>query len=258
MLGELRNNSNAGSNKLYENTYYSRIGMKNPNTKLRLGFSFKSGMLVVEIAEEKEGFKYDILSSCYLTPTKAMLMYEQIQEFNNQVKEGKYKEGTAFGVNTGMGDISTVLLLHQVDKNNAVTIGKVNSEGNYISKFTFTFNKSYHFGITLSDYESMSSCKKNIYDDIELEQFTQIIKSFAYNMNGVIGYSTIDLARFDYKALSNKLNPIYDKLGIERKTYHGSSASENNFFSGNNGGFNRGTSSNTTLDDIMDDLPTED
>ncbi len=104
----------------------------------------------------------------------------------------------------------------------------------------------------------MSSCKKNIFDDIELEQFTQIIKSFAYNMNGAIAYSTIDLARFDYKALSNKLNPIYDKLGIERKSYHGSSASDNNFFSGNNGGFNRGTSSNTTLDDIMDDLPTED
>lgn len=257
MLGELRSNSNAGSNKLYENTYYSRLGIKNPNTKLRLGFSFKSGMLVVEIAEEKEGFKYDILSSCYLTPTKAALMYNQILEFKSQVESGKYKEGTAFGVNTGMGDISTVLLIHQVDGNNAVTLGKVNSEGNYISKFTFTFNKAYHFGITLSDYTVMSSCKKDIYDDIELEQFVQIIKSFAENMNGAVAYSTIDLARFDYKAMMNKMNPIYDKLGIERKSYHNSS-SENNFFSGNNGGFNRGTSSNTTLDDVMDDLPTED
>ena len=57
----------------------------------------------------------------------------------------------------------------------------------------------------------MSTCQKDIYDDIELAQFTQTIKSFADNMNGSIAYSTIDLGRYDYRGLMNKMNPIYDK-----------------------------------------------
>ena len=126
-LGDLRNSGTKSSNKLYENTYYSRVSLKGTDG-LRVGFSFKSGMLVVDISQEKEGFQFETLASCYLTPTKAMLMYNQIQEFKNQVASKSYKEGTAFGVNTGMGDISTVLLLHQVDGNNALTIGKVNSD----------------------------------------------------------------------------------------------------------------------------------
>lgn len=102
----------------------------------------------------------------------------------------------------------------------------------------------------------MSSVKKEFYDGIELAQFEQTIKSFADNSNGTIGYSVLDLGRYDYKGLSNKLNPIYDKLGIERQN-SGPRQSENNFFSGSNGGFNRGTSTNTSLDDVMNDLPYE-
>lgn len=257
MLGDLRSNSNAGkSNKLYENTYYSRISMKGSDG-LRLGFSFKSGMLVVDISQEKDGFQFETLSSCFLTPTKALLMFNQIETFKAALENNTYKDGTGYGVNTGIGDISTVLLVHKVDGCSAVTIGKVNAEGNYVSKFTYKFNKGYHYGISLSDYNSMSTCQKDIYDDIELAQFTQTIKSFADNMNGSIAYSTIDLGRYDYRGLMNKMNPIYDKLGIERGSNR-SAQSDNNYFNGNNGGFNRGTSSNTTLDDIMDDLPTED
>ena len=258
MLGDLRNNSNSGkSNKLFENTYYSRISMKGSDG-LRLGFSFKSGMLVVDISQEKDGFQFETLTSCFLTPTKALLMLEQINLYRDAVNSKSYKEGTGYGVNTGIGDISTVMLIHKFDGVDAITIGKVNSDGNYVSKFTYKFNQGYHYAITLSDYASMGTCKKEIYDDIELTQFIQTLKSFADNMNGAIAYSTLDLGRYDYRAVMNKMNPIYDKLGIERSNNR-PSQSDNNFFNGNNGGFNRGgTSSNTSLDDIMDDLPSED
>ena len=140
MLGDLRSNSNAGkSNKLYENTYYSRISMKGSDG-LRLGFSFKSGMLVVDISQEKDGFQFETLSSCFLTPTKALLMFNQIEAFKAALENNTYKDGTGYGVNTGIGDISTVLLVHKVDGCSAVTIGKVNADGNYVSKFTYKFN----------------------------------------------------------------------------------------------------------------------
>ena len=254
-LGDLRNSgTKSNSNKLFEQTYYSRTILKGTDG-LRLGFSFKSGMIVVDITQEKDGFQYETLASCFLTPVKALTMYNQIQEFKKQVENKTYKEGTAFGVNTGIGDISTVLLIHQVDGNTAVTIGKVNSDGQYVAKFTYKFAKAYHYGITLSDIEKMSSVKKEFYDDVEFVQFEQAIKSFAENSNGAIAYSVLDLGRYDYKGLSNKLNPIYDKLGIERQNT--SRQSDNNFFSGSNGGFNRGSSNNTSLDDVMNDLPME-
>lgn len=256
-LGDLRNSgTKSNGNKLFEQTYYSRTVLKGTDG-LRLGFSFKSGMIVVDITQEKEGFQYETLASCFLTPIKALTMYNQIQEFKAQVENKTYKEGTAFGVNTGIGDISTVLLIHKVDGNTAVTIGKVNSDGQYVAKFTYKFAKGYHYGITLSNIESMSSVKKEFYDDAEFIQFEQAIKSFADNSNGSIAYSVLDLGRYDYKSLSNKLNPIYDKLGIERQN-NSSRQSDNNFFSGSNGGFNRGTSNNTSLDEVMNDLPYED
>ena len=158
-LGDLRNSgSKSNSNKLFEQTYYSRTILKGTDG-LRLGFSFKSGMIVVDITQEKDGFQYETLASCFLTPVKALTMYNQIQEFKKQVENKTYKEGTAFGVNTGIGDISTVLLIHQVDGNTAVTIGKVNSDGQYVAKFTYKFAKAYHYGITLSDIEKMVKAK---------------------------------------------------------------------------------------------------
>ena len=258
-LGDIRNNNSSGkSNKLYENTYYSRMQFRGQD-KIRMGVSFKSGMLIVDISEEKDGFQFETLTSCYLTPTKAQLFFNQIQKFNQAVADGTYKTDSAYGVNTGIGDISTVIMIHLLGKDPAITITKVNADGQNVSRFTYKFNKGYHYGISLKNYENMSSYEKEFYDDIELDQFQQVLKSFAENMNGAIAYSTIDLARYDYRAIMNKMNPIYDKLGIERGN-NNYGKSDNNFFNGNggSGSFNKGgTSNNTTLDDVMNDLPYE-
>jgi len=257
-LGDIRNNnSGTKSNKMYESTYYSRMQFKGQD-KIRLGFSFKSGMLIIDMSEEKDGFQFETLTSCYLTPTKALLFYNQIQKFNEDVAAGKYKTDAAYGVNTGLGEISTVIMIHLLGKDPAITIAKVNDSGQYVSKYTYKFNKGYHYGITLKNYEDMGSYEKEFYDDIEFTQLQQTIKTFADNMNGAVAYSVLDLARYDYRAVMNKMNPIYDKLGIERQGNGGSySKSDNNFFNGS-GSFNKGgTSNSTSLDDVMNDLPME-
>ena len=258
-LGDIRNN-NSGSknNKLYETTYYSRMGFRGQD-KIRLGFSFKSGMLIVDISEEKDGFQFETLTSCYLTPTKAQLFYNQIQKFNEAVANGTYKTDAAYGVNTGIGDISTVIMVHLLGKDTAITIAKINADGQNVSRYTYKFNTGYHYGISLKNYEDMNSYEKEFYDNIEFEQLQFTLKSFAESMNGCTAYSTIDLARYDYRAVMNKMNPIYDKLGIERGNGGNYGKSDNNFFNGNggSGSFKSGTSNNTSLDDIMNDLPVE-
>ena len=259
-LGDLRSNNNNGkSGKLYENTYYSRLSFKNSDG-LRLGFSFRSGMIIAEIAKEKEGFQYESLVSCFITPTKAKILYEQIALFVNQVSEKTYKDGSAFGINSGMGEVSSVFLIHMFDKVPAITIGKVNGDGSYVQKVTFKFNTNYHYGINLKDFDSMTTCTKEYYEDTELNQLRRLLLDFADSMNGATAYSVLDLGRYDFKGLSNKLNPIYDKLGIERQNPSGGGSSDNNFFSGSNGGLNKGggRSVTTSIDNVMDDLPSED
>ena len=259
-LGDLRSNNNNGkSGKLYENTYYSRLGFKNSDG-LRLGFSFRSGMIIAEIAKEKEGFQYEALVSCFITPTKARILYDQICLFESQVNDKSYKDGAAFGINSGMGEVSSVLLVHMFDKVPAITIGKINGDGSYVQKVTFKFNTNYHYGINLKDFESMGTCTKEYYDGTELDQLKGLLLDFANSMNGATAYSVLDLGRYDFRGLSNKLNPIYDKLGIERQMPNNGGNSENNFFSGSNGGLNRGggRSVTTSIDSVMDDLPSED
>lgn len=259
-LGDLRNNNNSsgnGKSKFYENTYYSRLSFNNSDD-LRLGFSFKSGMIVAEIAKKKEGFQYEALVSCFITPTKAKILFEQMQNFKSQIDSNIYKDGSAFGINSGMGEVSSVFLIHMFDKVPAITIGKINSDGNYVQKVTFKFNTNYHYGINLTDFDSMATCSKEFYNNTEFDQIMEFLSAFSNSMNGAIAYSVLDLGRYDFRGLSNKLNPIYDKLGIERMSSNGGGNSDNNFFSGSNGGMNRGKSSTTSIDSIMDDLPSED
>lgn len=251
MLGDLRNNSNNGTskngNKVFENTYYSRLNFKN-NEKLRLGFCFKSGMLVVNIDQEKEGFQFETLASCYITPIKANILLKQIEAY-------KSDNTKCYGINTGIGEVATVLLVHSADGSDAVTIGKVNGDGNYLSRYTYKF-EDINTGIHLIDITNMNTAAKDNTNGVEFEAFIQTLREFANNMNGAIAYSVADLARFDHNSILNKMNPIYDKLGIERGKFNKGS-SENNFFNGNNGGF-KGRSNSASLDDVMDDIPSED
>ena len=50
-LGDAKGKIGNG-NKVFENTYYSRVGFKDYDQKLRLGFQYKSGMLVVDLSKE--------------------------------------------------------------------------------------------------------------------------------------------------------------------------------------------------------------
>ena len=85
-LGDGKGNSNGGK-KLFENQYYSRIGFKQYNEKdtknndKRLGISYKSGMMILEISRAKEGgFEYESLISVYITATKAKIFGKEIDE----------------------------------------------------------------------------------------------------------------------------------------------------------------------------------
>ena len=224
------NNSNQG--KLYENTYYPRIRIRNAESKLSLNTSFRSGLLILEICELKEGFKYDPIIAIYLSPTKAKLFAKEIEKFIAYLESGEIVEGKAFGVNAGMNDKVSFIAIHaDTNKNIFISIGKFDSQGMITENHTIGLNKEYHFSLEWDNLDTMDVVK--VHDDmIEVEQLYELCKDFGRSMNGAQAYAYADLARFDNVRILRKMDPIYDKLGIERlnpKGNGGSYSSKNNF-----------------------------
>lgn len=262
-LGNAGNyNNNSGSGKaLFEKTYYSRVRFRNPDSKLQLGFQFQKGMLIIDIAKPKnEGsFEMESAAQIYITHTKSMLLLDRIKEFEDYITSGGKNPDVGFGVNAGMGETVTVLLLHVTENNEkAVMICKVDQSGNFTSKVDFVFPNDYQYSLK---YNSVNDRKveKEYIADVEWNEFKQGIIEFSKSANGATAYSTIDMYRFDTQRILNKMNPIYEKLGIElRGGYNGNRNSGNNYFSNMGSDGNQATSHHTTIDELMDSYPDED
>ena len=250
--GEANNGSNNG--KLYENTYYSRIRIKNADSKLSFGVSFRSGLLIFDISEQQEGFKYETLETIYLSPTKAKLLAIEIEKFKKYIEDGDIVTGKAFGVNAGMSEkVSYIGFSSDENLNIIITIGKIDGSGNILSSNSIMLNKEYHFALEWNNINAMD-VTKNFVDNVELDQIHEICEDFSRYMNGVIGYSVADLTRYDNARILSKMDPIYDKLGIERKSSgnNGYNRGSNNFL--NNAGKSNSSSNHISLDSIDDDL----
>ena len=241
------NNSDGGNKKLYENTYYYRLKVKNDSAKLALGYSYRSGNLIVEASEIKEGFHYDLIESVFISPTKALLFSKEIDKFIEYLNESKIDEKKAFGITTGMGEkVSYIGFSADKEKHIYLTLGKIDGSGNITNSVTVPFNSDYHYAIEWNNIDAMD-LEKVQYEDVELIQFQNMVKDFARSMSGALAYSVLDLGRFDIAGIKSKMDPIYDKLGIEKRSFGGNRnyGGENNFLSNA-----KSTSNSTTFDDI--------
>lgn len=244
---------NRSNNKLYENTYYSRLKFKDYKNKLALGFKFKSGMLVVDVSKEKDGFQYESIVDIYITTTKAKILLNEMHQFEKDIDNGTIKPEKGYGINTGMGEIVSILAFHVTESGGkAVFVAKVDNAGNFTRQIDFNFNcDNFHYGLQWNNIPAMD-VNKNYYNDLEFDQFKDVLKQFINNSSGAFGYSVADITRYDHQAIMNKMNPIYDKLGIER--YNNSSGGfrpADNFMNSP-----KNTNSNhKSYDDIDDELP---
>ena len=246
--GTYNSNSTEGGNtkKYYDNTYYSRLRIKNDDAKLALSYSFKSGLLVVEISEIKQGFQYEAIENVYVSPTKALLLSREIDKFKEYLSGSDIDSKKAFGVTTGMGEkVSYIGFSADENKRIYLTLGKIDGSGNITSSATIPFNQEYHFSVEWDNIESMD-LSKVYHEDVELIQFQNMIIDFARSMSGSMAYSILDMAKVDINSIKGKMDPIYDKLGIERRSYGNRSyGGENNFL--NNA---KSTSNSTSFDEI--------
>ena len=238
--------SNSGRQQLYERTYYSRLRFR--NDKLGISVNYRSGLLILEMNESDQNYKVTPIISIHLSPMKAHLFSEEIKKFKKYLSEDKVKENVAFGVNAGMGEKVSYIGLHtNTNKDILLTIGKFDNKGQIIEDHTFTFSKDYHYALEWNDI-SKNSIEKSYYNFAELDIFHNLIIDFSRSMNGATAYAQADLTRYDHQRIVGKMDPIYDKLGIERRNNGYGGSRDNNFLS------NATVSSRTTTIDEMEDL----
>ena len=261
-LGDTNYNSNNGNggdsgnkNRLYDNTYYSRVKIKNYESKLIIGFKFRSGMLNIDVSKEKENYQYESIFDMMVTYPKAKILLSMIQRYKQDIASGIINPEHGYGIESGMGDTKSVLIIHPtVSGGTVITFGKVTIDGNFNDRIDVEMNNNdFHFGLEWNDISGMK-ISKVFENDTDFSIFEDVITQFVNNGTGATGYSVADMTRYDYKAIMNKMNPIYDKLGIPRNT------------GGNNGGnrqqsggyFDRvpsATSNHKSFEEMEDDLP---
>ena len=247
------NNYGNGKRKIYERDYYTRLAVRSDN--LRLGFTFHGGLLIIEIAEQNNNdHSWNALENIYISPTKALILSRELKKFKKYLVNGDITEGKAFGVNAGMNEkTSYIAFSANKDRLITITIGKFDGNGNIIEKASINLNKDYHNGLEWDNIDDMQTLEKVYDDSIELDQITYLLEDFARYMNGAVGYAVADTSRYDLQRILNKMNPIYDKLGIERLSDNNGRGSQGNNFLDNS----KSRSTHTTIDSL-DDIIGED
>lgn len=255
-IGDGFNNSNNGGSfngsgqqsagKIFENTFYSRVRFKGIDNSLSM--YYRAGLMCIEIYTMDPGtYKSNPLGNVFLSPMKANMLVSEIKKFKEYLNSDDIKENVAFGVNAGMGEKVSYIGFHtNKNKDIIITIGKFDDNGQIVESHNFTFMKDYNYSLEWTDISRME-LDKVFHNGIELDILANAIADFGRSMSGAAAYATVDLNRYEHARILRKIDPIYDKLGIDRK-YGGNGGGTNNFLN------NASSSSRSTSIDEVEDL----
>lgn len=259
-LNDYRGSNSSGRRK-FDPTYYARYHCFNFGELSRLNITYSSGMMKLTIAKAAtQNDNYEDQLSVFLTGVKANLLLNEMNQFEEQFDNLTVNQ--AFGVTTGMSEVSTAAAFHKNSNGGkAFIIAKVDQTGRIINRCEFNFPVNYDFSMEWDDFDSMKLSKK--YDnDLQYHILKQTISDFADTIGGGSAYNTIDLYRYDTSRVQNNMDTILDKLGVRRPNsynYNRPNSSNNYFNNNNSSSSNNGTqSSSKSLDDIDDMLSGDD
>ena len=250
-IGDSYNSNNgngSNNNKLFDNTYYSRLRFRGQDHSLSI--YYRSGLMCLEVYDlEDNTYKVIPRTNIFLSPTKANILSQEIRSFKEYLQRDDVKENVAFGVNGGMGEKVSYIGFHtNKDKEIIITIGKFDDKGQILEHYDVVLHKDYNYGLEWKDISAMD-IEKVYHNLVDLDMIHNAIADFGRSMSGAAAYAGLDISRYDQARILRKMDPIYDKLGIERK-YSNNGSGNNNFL--NNA--SASTSSRTTTIDEMEDL----
>ena len=245
--------TNVNQNKAYSPSYYSRWSIKQKDGKYRLSPSSSSGLLKISIQEQGEGYHWNDVANITLSPAKAKTFAAELEEFMKAYFVDGGCDGRAFGVDTGIKDVRPIIAATSIEGIPYIVIGKIDTNGNFESRFDYQINVGYHYGLEWSNFDKME-VSKQFYDRSELEQLRDLCLVYAESAFGAMAASTLEMMKWDY-SITRNVDAIAEKLGVERRTGGNATSTGNSFFnkqtSDNYGGSGTGARTNRVS---MDDL----
>lgn len=244
-----------------EPTYFSRLRIKNPNTKLQIGFSYWKGMLKISISKEMPGENYPTYEECayvHISPMKSLLLESEIKRF---LSADATDVKAAYGIETGISEVRTIIVFKYENegKDKVMIIGKVDPNGNLIQSFSFLFNNAlYNYSCEWKDFNKMNTLNKVSNPNADFDILCTILSEFRKGAMGGIAYSVMDMQRFDYNSVVSKLTKIMSACGVNESGFSNNGKQtgrgSNSYFDSSNG-FSQNSmtpplSTETTYDNI--------
>ena len=244
-------------------TVYSDYSFANPESAVdqtRLSPTFCLGMLKISIdprdqSNPKPYPTYDDKAgvSIYLTHTKALLLLNDIEEF-----EKNPSMATSVGVDSGRGDKQGLIQITNGAEfgttNRCIVIRKIGMDDHnnpYVSaSFAYELKEdNYHYTIRNFNPEDPTQFDKVYQNNTELEQFKTLLRQYIEAQTNAMAYSLMEQMKYNNSRVNTKLDLVMEKLGIEKKTY-GNNGGGNSTSIFQNSGNNNRSFSNSTIDDI--------
>jgi hypothetical protein len=207
--------------KVFDPNCYSRMRIKN-RQGYRVDFSYGSGLLRITVSKETQNYRYDEVGRINLSATKAKMLIVLLEDFINKMKNGEpIDPKAAVGVNSGVGDTVNFIGFKVTGNKpeipeHSFIIGKVTQTGVVESTSEFVFETDYDYALQWSNIESMD-VERQYFQFQGITNILDVLKEFAASSGGAIGASVWDTGRYEMNRLSKKIDPILDKLGIERR-----------------------------------------
>lgn len=212
------NNNNDGNND-FRARYFSPVMMKNENSQIdpsELSFTFWKNLLGIVISPKKDNtnttytqYDHDNNTKIYINHTRARILYEEMKK----LKENPDAYNSV-GVNSGTNGIITVCNGKEVGVAGfVIIIRKIDQDGTILSSFMYEFKRNYHYAIENFDETSLKY-DKSYYDDIEYDEFMDLLYNYYTNASGFIAASVVDANRFNHDALYRNLTALMANFNL--------------------------------------------
>ena len=255
-----------GNNDVREPYVYSNIKMRNPQSTVdqcALNFQFMYGLLNIYLAPKKEDSNGDYINYDYDKKIAIWLSYSHAKIFAKEIRRllevGDPSVLSTVGVTTkddtlitfGYGTVYNT-------ENFTLAILKLSADGDIQQTYIYEFPSDRYASIVNFNPET-KKYDKNIVENVEVEQFIEILEDYARSINGAYAYANQYYNRFNDNNRYSMMSAIAGKLGVNTKGNY--SKSGNGGFFSNNGtsAMNPPTSSggdgfrNRTLDEMDED-----
>lgn len=221
-LGDSYNNnsgSNSGNNREeFTATVRSGYGFTNPTSPVdptAINFSFWKGMLKISISPKltnENGYDQKNALSIHLTPAKARILLNEIEEFEKNPAAAKN-----YGVVNTKGTTLIAICDGTIYGSEApcIIMKSIAEDGTSNVEYVYELKRGYYYSIRNYDSNGTFDKISDTYDMIELEQFKELLRGYASAASGAIAASVVDATQNQHNYQVKMLQGICSHLGVE-------------------------------------------